>query len=110
MKIGIAGSKNKSKEFLVISCRPVNNLNLNNNANKTNTNKLFSKNKKILIKNKTKMKEFFRNIIIKELNFLVYNIKIIEYYYFYKNWFINYRPINNKIICITSGEKCEVPD
>jgi hypothetical protein len=80
MKAGMIGSKNESKESLVISYKPVNNLNLNNNINKTNIDKLFSKNKKISIKNKTKIREFLRNIIIKELNFLVYNIGAIEYY------------------------------
>jgi hypothetical protein len=85
MKAGMAGPKNESKESLVIFCRPVNSLNLNNNTNKTNINKLSSKNKKISTKNKTKIKEFLRNIIIKKLNFLIYNIGVIKYYYFYKN-------------------------
>jgi hypothetical protein len=106
----MAKPKNKSKESLVISCRPVNNLSLNNNINKTNTNKLFCKNKKILIKNKTKIREFFRNTIMKELNFLVYNTRTIEYYCPHKDWLINYKPISNKIIYTTSGEKYEVPD
>jgi hypothetical protein len=109
MKVGMAGPKNKFKESLVISYRPVNSLNLNNNTNKANIDKLSSKNKKILIKNKTKIKEFFRNIIIKELNFLVYDIKTIKHYCPHKDWFINYRPISNKIICIIFGEKYEVP-
>jgi hypothetical protein len=55
MKAGMVEPKNKSKESLVISYRSVNNLNLNNNINKTNTNKLFFKNKKISIKNKVKI-------------------------------------------------------
>jgi hypothetical protein len=46
---------------------------------------------------------------MKELNFLIYNIGTIEHYCSHKDWFINYRPISNKIICITSGEKCEIP-
>jgi hypothetical protein len=109
MKAGMAGPKNESKKFLIMFYRLVNNLNLNNNINKININKLFFKDKKISTKNKAKMKKFLKNIIIKELNFLVYDIGVTEYYYFYKNWFINYRPINNKIICTASGEKYEVP-
>jgi hypothetical protein len=109
MKVGITGPKNESKESLVISYKPVNSLNLNNNINKTNTNKLSFKDKKISIKNKTKIREFLKNTIIKELNFLIYNIRIIKYYYSYKNWLINYRLINNKIIYIISGEKCKIP-
>jgi hypothetical protein len=108
IKIGMAGPKNKSKKSLIISYKPVNNLNLNNNTNKINIDKLLFKNKKISIKNKIKIKEFLRNIIIKKLNFLVYNTGIIEYYCFHKDWFINYKPINNKIIYIAFGEKYEV--
>jgi hypothetical protein len=85
MKIGMAGPKNESKESLVMSCRPVNSLNLNNNTNKTNTNKLPSKDKKISTKNKAKMREFLRNIIIKELNFLVYDTGATEHYCPYKD-------------------------
>jgi hypothetical protein len=92
-----------------MSYRPVNSLNLNNNANKANTDKLPSKDKKILTKNKIKIQDFFRKTIIKKLNFLVYNIGAIEYYCSHKDWLINYRPISNKIIYIASREKCEVP-
>jgi hypothetical protein len=55
MKAGMAGPKNESKKSLVIFCRPVNSLNLNNNINKVNIDKLSSKNKKILTKNKAKI-------------------------------------------------------
>jgi hypothetical protein len=55
------------------------------------------------------MQDFLKKTIIKKLNFLVYDTRIIEYYCPHKNWFINYRPINNKIICIASREKYEVP-
>jgi hypothetical protein len=68
-----------------MSYKSINNLNLNNNINKVNINKLFFKNKKILIKNKNKILIFFRKIIIKKLNFLIYNIKIIKNYYSYKD-------------------------
>jgi hypothetical protein len=85
MKTKMVKPKNEFKKFLIIFYKPINNLNLNNNTNKTNINKLFSKDKKISIKNKIKIKEFFKNIIIKELNFLIYNIKVIEYYCSYKN-------------------------
>jgi hypothetical protein len=105
----MAGPKNESKKSLIISYRLVNNLNLNNNTNKANTNKLPSKDKKILIKNKAKIQDFFKKTIMKKLNFLIYNIRAIKYYYPHKDWFINYRPISNKIICTISGEKCGIP-
>jgi hypothetical protein len=109
MKAGIVGPTSESKETLVISCKPINSLNLNNNTNKTNIDKLSSKNN-YSVKNKAKIKEFFRNIIMKKLNFLVYDIGVIEHYCPHKDWFINYKPINNKFICIASGGKYEVPN
>jgi len=69
-----------------------------NNINNINKNQ----NEKILIK-------FFKKVINKIFNNIIFDSGTTDYYCFNKDWFINYKILDNKIfISTTIGESCQI--
>jgi len=83
----------KSITPIIIIYRP--NINNINNINK-------NQNKKFLIK-------FLKKIIDKIFNNIIFDFSAIDHYYLNKDWFINYKILENKISINTIiGEPCQI--